>query len=61
VEAVKDLIQDIDVPRNLSKLKVKIELATEVAEDTKTQGPTKSNPRKLTLQNIIDIYQSACK
>jgi alcohol dehydrogenase class IV len=58
--AVRDLIQDIDIPLTLGQLKVKIELATEVAKDAKEQGSTKNNPRKLTLQDIKELYQRAC-
>lgn len=59
VRTVRDLIQDIDIPLTLGQLKVRIELAPEVAEDAKEQGATKNNPRKLTPQDIKELYQRA--
>lgn len=60
VQAVRELISDIDVPDSLSELGAEKSKAQEVAEDAMTQGPMKNNIRKLNLEEAKELYRNAC-
>ncbi len=59
-QAVQELILDLDTPKDLIGLGAIKEKAKEVAEDAATQGAMKNNSRKLTLEEIENLYLKAC-
>jgi alcohol dehydrogenase len=59
VEAVKRLAQDIQVPQRLSDLGIPRSALPEMAEEAmKVARPLENNPRAVSLEEAIRIYQS---
>jgi len=56
VQAVRELIRDVDIPDNLSALGADIGKAQEIAEDAITQLPMKNNIRQPTLEEAKELY-----
>jgi len=56
--AVRELMEDLNLPAKLSKIGVKPELFDSLVEDSKTQKAMLNNPRTVKEENIRDLYQA---
>lgn len=56
--AIEQLSKDVGIPATISELGVKAEDIPATAEDAFRDVCTPGNPRKATLQDIIELYQS---
>ena len=61
VEAVKKLMKDIGITQGLESYGVKEENLKAIAEEGFTSGNVSVNPRKTSVQDLIDISMKAMK
>ena len=59
VEAVEALERDVEIPERLTEVGVKVEQIPVLAEDAMKSGNIKVNPRKTTLNDVIDLYEAS--
>ena len=59
VEAVEALERDVEIPERLTEVGVKVEQIPILAEDAMKSGNIKVNPRKTTLNDVIDLYEAS--
>ncbi len=60
IEAIDELILDLNIPRNLEELKIPKESISDLAEGAiKVTRLLANNPRKITLEDAKDIYTNA--
>jgi alcohol dehydrogenase class IV len=57
VQAVRQLAKDVGIPENLKDLGVMREAIPGMAKDAAGSGNLPVNPRKVTLQDIINLYE----
>ncbi len=58
VQAVKQLGIDVGIPQSLSELGMKKEDVARIAEDAARDVCTPGNPRDVSVEEIIALYQS---
>jgi alcohol dehydrogenase class IV len=58
-DAVRKLATDIGAPFSLSEVGVKSDTIPKMAEDAMKSGHLAVNPRKVTFQDMVEIYQAA--
>lgn len=59
IEALKQLNDDLKIPKSLSELGVKEESIEEMAKDAMKSGNVLSNPRETTLEDMKMLYKKA--
>ena len=59
IDAIKTLSREIGIPSSLKELGVKPEDFKEMAENAKKDVCQVTNPRKATLEQVIEIYRQA--
>jgi len=59
VDAVQTLADDVGIPESLSEAGAQAEGIPVMAEDSMKSGNIAVNPRKTTIQDVIDIYEEA--
>lgn len=59
IEALKQLNDDLKIPKSLSELGVKEESIEEMAKDAMKSGNVLSNPRETTLEDMKILYKKA--
>jgi alcohol dehydrogenase len=60
LEAIKTLSSDVGIPKGLAELGVKEEDLPIMAENAQKDACGLTNPRRPTLQDVIQIYKDAC-
>ena len=58
-EAVRKLAQDIGAPLRLSEVGVKSDAIPRMAQDAMKSGHLAVNPRKVTIEDVLEIYRRA--
>lgn len=59
VEEIKKLIEALGIPKSLSEVGVTEDLIPQMAEDAMKSGNIPANPRKSTVEDIIELYKKA--
>ena len=59
VEAVKDLSKRLNIPQTLREIGISREMIPTLANQAINDACTPGNPRAVTVEDIIDIYESA--
>ncbi|MFB0545385.1 MAG: iron-containing alcohol dehydrogenase, partial [Anaerolineae bacterium] len=59
VETVRRICADVGIPLHLKEVGVTEEYIPQMAADAVESGPTKANPRKPTLEDVIALYRKA--
>ena len=59
IDRIKQLSASIGIPAGLKELNVKVEDLKVMAENAKKDACQLTNPRKATLEQVIDIFKAA--
>ena len=59
VEAVRDLSIKLNIPQTLREIGISYEMIPTLAKQAINDACTPGNPREVTVEDLIDIYEAA--
>ena len=59
VEAIKKLVYEIELPTSLTEIGINCDLIETMAESVIKDFDLNGNPRRTTIQDIIELYNNA--